>query len=93
MLCSVYVPPDYAQHEPKDAQSHRGNSHQLTPRQQQVLRLLVEGIPNKVIATQLDLAEATVKMHVTAILKTLGVTNRTQAAMAVEKLGLDILSD
>lgn len=89
---SVYVPPDYAQHEAKDEQANRGNTHPLTPRQQQVLRLLVEGISNKEIATQLDLAEATVKMHVTAIFKTLGVTNRTQAAMAVEKLGLDVHS-
>jgi DNA-binding NarL/FixJ family response regulator len=36
----------------------------------------------------MSLAEATVKMHVTAIIKSLGVNNRTQAAMAAEKLGL-----
>ena len=90
---SLYVPPDFAQYEPKDMQSNRGNSHQLTPRQQQVLRLLVQGIPNKDIATRLDLAEATVKMHVTSILKTLGVANRTQAVKAAEKLCLIPASD
>lgn len=62
----------------------------LTQRQMQVLGLLIEGKPNKLICRQLQLAEATVKIHVTAILKTLGVSNRTQAVIAVSKLGLKL---
>jgi DNA-binding NarL/FixJ family response regulator len=60
----------------------------LTGRQAQVLALLVQGKPNKLICRDLNLAEGTIKIHVTAILKTLGVLNRTQAVIAVSKLGL-----
>jgi len=63
----------------------------LTPRQLEVLTLLSQGLSNKVIGQQMELAEATVKMHISAIFKTLKVNNRTQAAIAAEKLGvLDI---
>jgi DNA-binding NarL/FixJ family response regulator len=62
----------------------------LTQRQTEVLALLIQGKPNKLICRQLDLAEGTVKIHVTAILKALGVTNRTQAVIAVSKLGLKL---
>ena len=62
----------------------------LTGRQAQVLALLVQGKPNKLICRDLKLAEGTVKIHVTAILKTLGVMNRTQAVIAVSKLGLKL---
>ena len=54
----------------------------LTPRQRDVLDLLRRGKSNREIALELDLAEATVRTHVTAILKTLGVRNRTQAVLA-----------
>ena len=59
----------------------------LTERQVEVLRLLVQGQSNKLIARQLDLAEATVKAHVTAVLRALKVTTRTQAVLAVGELG------
>jgi DNA-binding NarL/FixJ family response regulator len=62
----------------------------LTGRQTQVLALLVQGKSNKLICRDLNLAEGTVKIHVTAILKTLGVTNRTQAVLAASKLGLKL---
>jgi len=62
----------------------------LTERQAQVLALLVQGKPNKLICRELNLAEGTVKIHVTAVLKALGVTNRTQAVIAVGKLGLKL---
>lgn len=62
----------------------------LTQRQSQVLTLLVQGKPNKIICRELNLAEGTVKIHVTAILKALGVTNRTQAVIAVSKLGFKL---
>lgn len=60
----------------------------LTPRQQEVLKFIIEGISNKQIAARLDCTEGTVKVHVTAVLKALGVRNRTQAAVAAKKLGL-----
>jgi DNA-binding NarL/FixJ family response regulator len=60
----------------------------FTSRQLEVLSLLIEGQSNKVIAANMDIAEATIKMHVTAIFKTLGVTNRTQAAMLAKELGV-----
>ena len=62
----------------------------LTQRQAQVLALVIQGKPNKIICRDLDLAEGTVKIHVTAILKALGVANRTQAVIAVGKLGLKL---
>ena len=62
----------------------------LTERQAQVLALVVQGKPNKIICRELNVAEGTVKIHVTAILKALGVANRTQAVIAVGKLGLKL---
>jgi DNA-binding NarL/FixJ family response regulator len=59
----------------------------LTDRQVDVLRLMMEGKANKVICRVLKLAEPTVKNHVTAILKALGVSNRTEAVIAVSNLG------
>jgi DNA-binding NarL/FixJ family response regulator len=62
----------------------------LTPRQIDVLAQIVQGKPNKLVCRDLGLAEGTVKIHVTAILKALGVTNRTQAVIAVARLGLKL---
>lgn len=60
----------------------------LTPRQTEVLRLLCEGLPNKTISRDLGLAERTTKVHVGAIFRALGVTNRTQAVIAARAAGL-----
>jgi DNA-binding NarL/FixJ family response regulator len=60
----------------------------LTERQMDVLGLIVQGKPNKLICRELGLAEGTVKTHVTAVLRALDVTNRTQAVLAVSRLGL-----
>jgi len=59
---------------------------QLTPQQFRVLNMMCRGLANKNIADQLDLAEATVKVHVTAIMRKLGVTNRTQAVLMANRL-------
>lgn len=59
----------------------------LSNRQLEVLALLMQGKNNKVICRTLDLAEPTVKNHVTAILKALKVTNRTEAVIAANELG------
>ena len=60
----------------------------LTERQSQVLTLLMQGKSNKLICRELDLAESTVKNHVTHVLKTLSVTSRTQAVIAAARIGL-----
>lgn len=61
----------------------------LTPRQVEVLGLLARGLPNKSIARELDLSEATVKVHLLAIFRVLGARNRTEAVVAAQKrLGL-----
>ena len=67
----------------------------LTERQTEVLALMLQGMPNKVICRELNLAEGTVKIHVTAILKALGASNRTQAVIAASRMGLRVgnLSD
>ncbi|MBI1422217.1 MAG: response regulator [Gammaproteobacteria bacterium] len=84
----IYTPPSLVQVEDETADSAETNGNGLTPRQMQVLHLLVQGCSNKEIAAEMALAEATIKMHISSILKSLGVSNRTQAAMAAEKLGL-----
>ena len=53
----------------------------LSAREAQILGCLREGAPNKLIARKLGITEATIKVHVKAILRKIGVTNRTQAAM------------
>jgi DNA-binding NarL/FixJ family response regulator len=62
----------------------------LTPRQVDVLALLVQGKPNKLICRTLNLAEGTVKTHTAAIYRALGVMNRTQAVYAVNQLGVTL---
>ena len=54
---------------------------QLSPRENSILRCLIEGDSNKCIARKIDIAEATVKVHVKAILRKIRVQNRTQAAI------------
>lgn len=60
----------------------------LTNRQLEVLALMCEGRSNKAIARELDLAENTVRVHVSAILASLGVSSRTEAAMAARQQGI-----
>lgn len=57
---------------------------ELTPQQKRIMKLICTGKPNKQIAYELSLAEATVKAHITALLRRLGVRNRTQAVVLVE---------
>ena len=60
----------------------------LTPREREVLALLARGFANKRIATELGIAEKTVKTHVSNVLAKLGVSDRTQAALYASRLGL-----
>lgn len=59
----------------------------LTPTQMKVLRCVHSGLLNKQIAYELGMAEATVKVHMTALMRKLNVRNRTQAAIAARNLG------
>jgi len=61
---------------------------QLTPRQMDVLRLMCDGIRNREISAQLGVTEKTVKAHISVILATLNVPNRTQATMVARRGGL-----
>lgn len=62
-----------------------GGLHGLTQRQLEVLRSLARGLPNKLIARELDLSEGTVKVHLLAIFRALNVRNRTEAVVAAQK--------
>lgn len=63
-------------------------SQKLTPRQRDVLALLCEGLPNKLIARRLDISNGTVKVHIVHIHRALGVSSRVQAVLAARNLGL-----
>jgi DNA-binding NarL/FixJ family response regulator len=91
----VYLPPSafaatsHGVSEPRPTAAVRSPREAgLTERQAQVLALLVQGKSNKLICRALDLAEGTVKIHVTAILRALNVSNRTEALVAVSRMGL-----
>ena len=92
---SVYVPPEAATGDSarEDAAPlvHARSAAELgiTPRQGQVLALVMKGRSNKQICRELGLAERTVKAHMSAVLNALKVTSRTQAVIAAGKLGLD----
>ena len=60
----------------------------LSAREREVLALLLEGLPNKLIARRLEISEKTVKSHLTRVFREIGVTDRTQAALWAERHGL-----
>jgi two-component system nitrate/nitrite response regulator NarL len=70
---------ELASNHPIDFTQPRG-CH-LSPRENGILRCLIRGAPNKVIAKEINISEATVKVHVKAILRKIGASNRTQAAI------------
>jgi DNA-binding NarL/FixJ family response regulator len=99
----IYIPPEILVRQDPSAPGQAGPARPvadrpgmspadlgLTERQIEVLALMMQGKSNKAICRMLDLAEPTVKNHVTAILKALNVTNRTEAVIAVAALGWDL---
>jgi DNA-binding NarL/FixJ family response regulator len=63
---------------------------ELTPRQRDIFRAAARGWPNKIIARELGIAEATVKTHLTAVFAVLGVRNRTEAAIQASRQGIPV---
>ena len=63
------------------AERHGSGAPQLTGREREVLELVAEGLPNKLIARRLEISEKTVKAHLTRVYDRIGVTDRTQAAL------------
>ena len=57
----------------------------LSPREREVLVMVAEGLPNKVIARRLSISEKTVKAHLTSVFRQIGVTDRTQAALWAQR--------
>jgi DNA-binding NarL/FixJ family response regulator len=89
----VYLPvslvqPDSAEPSEIELNGSSDVSHGLTPRQHEVLELLTQGLSNKQIARRLGVAENTVRVHVAAILRLLGASNRTEAGYRALRLGL-----
>jgi DNA-binding NarL/FixJ family response regulator len=94
MAGGIYIPPEILAQplspptpQPSTAKPSSPAELGLTARQVDVLALMMQGMSNKAICRVLDLAEPTVKNHVTAILKALKVTNRTEAVIAVSEFG------
>jgi DNA-binding NarL/FixJ family response regulator len=85
----VWVPPDVdlSGTSDKEAAELIARLSTLTPQQVRVLMMVGEGLLNKQIAFRLNVSEATVKAHVSAILQKLGVDSRTQAVIAMSKIG------
>ena len=76
---------------PAGPEFNGSTARELTPRETQVLQLLAEGLPNKVIASQLDISEHTVKFHINSIMGKLGAQSRTDAVMRATRSGLILL--
>jgi len=86
----VYVPPELmaaSAGAPAVELQAESSAPQFTPRQEEVLYLLLDGYANKEIGRMLSLSDETVKNHVTAILRGFGVTTRTQAVLAANRHG------
>lgn len=91
----TYLPPSvldtahlgnaYSVHKPG---GFYAKSKTLTNRQSQVLELVAQGMSNKQIAYEIGMSEATVKLHINALLRAVGATNRTQAVITAQKMGL-----
>ena len=96
-LVGVYLPPallgkDRSRGDVDFIEANGGEVARLTSRQSDVLALVARGLSNKEIARDLELAEGTVKLHATALLKVLSVNNCTQAVVKENVLSLTSLN-
>jgi len=92
---STYIPPQAVQmlgfaipEQSRQVQAFDSPALKLSGRQQQVLRLLLQGMPNKVIGSRLSMAEGTVKAHLNTVFRVLGVRTRVEAILRARQLGL-----
>lgn len=91
---SSYIPPEAASilgFGPMPAKQKAPASHpelNLSGRQEQVFRLLLQGMPNKVIAARLLMAEGTAKAHLNTVFRVLGVRTRVEAILRAREMGL-----
>ena len=70
------------------ARTETSPADSLSDREREVLAMVAEGLPNKLIARRLEISEKTVKAHLTSVFRRIGVTDRTQAALWAERNGL-----
>jgi DNA-binding NarL/FixJ family response regulator len=91
----IFLPLETLNAAPPDMENRPGTGSDprlagLTARQMDVYRAAARGLPNKLIARQLNIAESTVKAHLTAVYTALGVRNRTEAAYQASREGVRI---
>ena len=90
----IYLPPHALRSPPaaadraSDVSVSEDPLANLSPRQREVLLRVVQGLPNKVVARELDISEGTVKAHLSAAYRELGVRNRTEAVFVAARYGL-----
>lgn len=89
----VSVPETFLQSQPISRAAIAAPELALSPRQMDVLRLLIDGKSNKVIGRHLDLAPSTVNTHIRGIFDRLGVNNRTQAVVHAARMGIHLGQD
>jgi DNA-binding NarL/FixJ family response regulator len=89
---SIYIPQEVLNGEelPAAPRSEAIEALKLTPRQSEVMHMLLMGLSNKRICRALGITESTVKIHVTAVLRALRATTRTQAVINAARLGIRI---
>ncbi|MBE6467586.1 MAG: response regulator transcription factor [Alphaproteobacteria bacterium] len=81
-----YFPPSLLKQQADDFLPK--TSKHLTNRQMEVLKYLAQGLSNKQIAYKMNVSEATVKLHINALLRAVGATNRTQAVIKSQQMGI-----
>ena len=85
----TYVPPNLIENIASNPlNSKNSGTKNLTYRQSQVLDLIAQGKSNKQIAFDMGVSESTVKLHINALLRSLHVSNRTQAVITAQKMGI-----
>lgn len=86
---SLWLPSPVTHHPSNEEHEFAQRLKTLTPQQLRVFMMLTKGLLNKQIAGQVNVSEATVRTHMTAIFRKLGVRNRTQAVLAANYLNVD----